>query len=74
MDIIKARIKEREDILEYIYNDDKTRRSFENIIRLDKGQLERLKKEMEDRLAIINEDAQISVDEQLMSLNLIKIL
>ena len=47
---------------------------FENIIRLDKGQLERLKKEMEDRLAIINEDAQISVDEQLMSLNLIKIL
>jgi hypothetical protein len=74
MDIIKARIREREDMLEFVFNDDKERRRLENIIRLDNGQLERLKKEMEDRLAIINEDAQINVDEQLMSLNLIRII
>jgi hypothetical protein len=74
MDIIKARIKEREDILEFLFNDDKERRRLENIIRLDKGQLERLTKEMDERLAIINEDAHINVDEQLMSLNLIRIL
>ena len=35
MDIIKARIKEREDILEFVFNDEKQRRSLENIIRLD---------------------------------------
>ena len=74
MDIIKARIKEREDILEFVFNDDKQRRSLENIIRLDKGQMERLKKELDDRLAIINEDAQINVNEQLMTLNLIRIV
>ena len=74
MDIIKARIRERESILEFVFNDDKERRRIENIIRLDKGQLERLTKEMDERLAIINEDAQINVDEQLMSLNLIRII
>ena len=74
MDIIKARIKEREDILEFVFNDDKQRRSLENIIRLDKGQMERLKKELDDRLAIINEDPQINVNEQLMTLNLIRII
>ena len=74
MDIIKARIKEREDILEFVFNDEKQRRSLENIIRLDKGQMERLKKELDDRLAIINEDPQINVNEQLMTLNLIRII
>ena len=74
MDIIKARIKEREDLLEFVFNDDKRRRSLENIIRLDKGQMDRLKKELDDRLAIINEDAQINVNEQLMTLNLIRII
>ena len=74
MDIINTRIKDRESLLEFAYNDDKLRRNIENIIRLDKGQLERLKKELDERLAIINEDAQINVDEQLMTLNLIKII
>ena len=74
MDIIKTRIREREGILEFLFNDDKERRRLENIIRLDKGLLERLIKEMDERLAIINEDAQINVDEQLMSLNLIRII
>ena len=74
MDIIKTRIREREGILEFLFNDDKERRRLENIIRLDKGLLERLTKEMDERLAIINEDAQINVDEQLMSLNLIRII
>ena len=74
IDIIKHRIKEREDMLEFIYNDDKQRRSFENVIRLDKYQLDRLNKEMDERLSIINEDPQITVDEKLMSLNLIRII
>ena len=74
MDIIKARIREREGYIEYVYNDDKLRRNLENLIRMDKGLMDRLKKEMDDRLAIINEDAQINVDEQLMTLNLIRII
>ena len=36
--------------------------------------MERLKKELDDRLAIINEDPQINVNEQLMTLNLIRII
>lgn len=74
MDIIKARIREREGYVEYVYNDDKLRRNLENLIRMDKGLMERLKKEMDDRLTIINEDAHITIDEQLMTLNLIRII
>ena len=74
LDIIKKRLKEREDMLEFVFNDDKQRRSLENLIRLDKGLMDRLKKEMDDRLAIINADAKINVDEQLMTLNLIRII
>ena len=74
MNIYKRRIKEREDMLEFVFNDEKQQRNLKSLIQMDKGMMDRLEKEMYERLAIINADAKISVDEQLMTINLIRII
>lgn len=69
--------KNIEEWREYIIlssNDDKERRRWENAIRLGNANINKLKKEEQERLDIIQTDPQISIDDEILSLNLIYIL
>ena len=60
--------------LDWDWIDDKERLTVSRRIQLAKNQIGTLEREREERLAIINEDKQIVMNEKLLSLNLITIL
>lgn len=70
----KKRVEDLEFELCQNYLDDNSRKSIENNLRLAKGRLSVLQREMEDRLSMINEDGKISINDRLMMLNLIKVI
>lgn len=55
-------------------DDTKERRRWSSAIRLANANIERLRKECDERLALINEDKQLHIDDRLLSLNLITIV
>ena len=55
-------------------NDEKERRNRNNAIRLRKGLIARLEKERDEKLAFINEDKNLGIEDKLLSLNLINII
>lgn len=71
---IKKRIKDREDILEFLPFGSQERQSLERLVKMDKGLLESHKKDLQEKLDIINADADISIDSEPLSVALIKVL
>jgi hypothetical protein len=59
--------------LEFL-SDDKERLATSRRIQLAKNQIAMLDRECNERLELINEDKQLSVDHKLLSLNLVAIL
>lgn len=68
------RIKDREDVLEFMSFDSPERKILERDIKRDRGLLDTHIKELQEKLDIINADAAISVDCEPLSIALIKIL
>jgi hypothetical protein len=66
-------IREWERELEYGFFDDKYIRGRQGAIRLAKAGIQTLERELEERLSFINENKQLTIDEKLISLNLITI-
>ena len=71
---IEKNIEEWSDNIILSFNDDKERRRWENAIRLGNANINRLKKEEQERLDIIQTDPRISVDDEILTLNLIYII
>ncbi len=71
---LEKSIEEWRDNIMWSFNDDKERRRWENAIRLGNANINRLKKEEQERLDIIQTDPQISVDDEILSLNLIYVI
>ena len=70
---LRQRIKEREEILNNFMTDDVERQNIERVLKMDKGLLESRLRELQDKIDVINEDNQISVDCEPQSLVLIYI-
>ena len=66
-------IREWERELEYGFFDDKYIRGRQGAIRLAKAGIQTLERELEERLSFINENKQLTIEEKLISLNLITI-
>ena len=71
---IRRRIKNREDIIEFLSADSPERQSLERLVKMDKGLLVRNEKELQEKLDAINNDTNIEVDCEPLSVALIKIL
>lgn len=71
---LEKSIEEWKDNIIWSFNDDKERRRWENAIRLGNANINRLKKEEQERLDIIQTDPKISVDDEILSLNLIYVI
>ena len=71
---IRRRIKNREDIIEFLSTDSPERQSLERLVKMDKGLLVRNEKELQEKLDAINNDTNIEVDCEPLSVALIKIL
>lgn len=71
---LKQRIKKREDILESQEESSSERQNNERLIKMDRGLLESHKRELQEKLDIINEDPKINVDCMPVSLTLITIV
>ena len=71
---VRKRLKSREDILELLSFDNPERQSLERLIKMDRGLLDSHIKELQEKLDIINADANISVDCEPLSVALIKII
>jgi len=69
---VRKRIKNREDIIELLPLDNPERQSIERLVKMDKGLLEIHQRELQEKLDIINADANISVDCEPLSVALIK--
>ena len=69
---VRKRIKNREDIIELLPLDNPERQSIERLVKMDKGLLEIHQRELQEKLDIINADANISVDCERLSVALIK--
>lgn len=66
-------IREWEYELNYVYLDDKEKRGKEGAIRLAKANIQLLENELEERLSLINENKNLTIEEKLISLNFITI-
>lgn len=67
-------IKDEEWKLEWLSYDDKEQLATKRRIQLAKAQITMLERQQNERLAIINESKQLSMDDKILSLNLITIL
>lgn len=67
----EKQIEDWEHILQYGFINDKEKRNYEGAIRLGKANIEKYRKDEELRLSIINVDPDISINEEIISLNLI---
>lgn len=67
-------IKKIEDLLEFYFEDDKKRRQYEGVIPLVKYNIDQMEKERDEHLEKINEDRRPSMEDKLLSLNLITII
>lgn len=70
----KRDISDNEMMLEFVFNDDKERLRLQRRIQLDKNRITVLERDKAARLELINEDRQPSMDDKLLSLNLITII
>ena len=70
----ETNIRTWEGYLEYTFSDTKEQRRWSGAIRLAKANIAQLEKERDERLYHINEDKQLQIDDNLLSLNLITIL
>ena len=70
---VKKRLKEREDILEYFTHDSPERQNLERLIKMDRGLLESHRRELQEKLDIINESKKIVVECEPSSIALIKV-
>lgn len=70
----RRRLKDKEDTVEFLPIDSQERRILERDIKRDRGLMDSHIKELQEKLDIINEDANISVDCEPLSIALIKIL
>lgn len=59
--------------LKYSYVDEKESRRWKGAIQLARANIKQLEKELKERLELLNEDAQLNINEKLISLNLIYI-
>ena len=70
---VKKRLKEREDILEFLFHDSPERQNLERLVKMDRGLLESHKRELQERLDIINENKKIVVECEPSSIALIRV-
>jgi hypothetical protein len=70
---VKKRLKEREDILEFFTHDSPERQNLERLIKMDRGLLESHKRDLQERLDIINENRKIVVECEPSSIALIRV-
>ena len=70
----EANIRTWEGYLEFMSSDDKEMRRWQGAIRLARANITTLEKERDERLAVINQDEKLSMDDKLISLNLITII
>ena len=70
----KRYIRDWENEIEWVYEDDKRVRQLQGAIRLAKARVQQFEKEKQDRLSQINESSQIDIKEDIISLNLINII
>lgn len=69
----EANIRTWEGLLEFGL-DDKEQRNRQGAIRLAKANIAQLERERDERLSLINEDPKLSIEDKLLSLNLITII
>lgn len=67
-------IREWNAYVEALYEDEKERRRWENAIRLAKSNITQLMKERDEHLSLINEDPNIGIENEIISMNLITII
>jgi len=71
---VRRRIREREDYLEYLPLDSPEHQNYERLIKMDRGLLDSQIKELQEKIDVINADANICVDCEPLSVALINIL
>lgn len=69
----EKQIDEWEYSLQYSYLDDKEKRNIEGAIRLGKANIDKYRKDLDQRLSIINSDPGITINEELISINLVTV-
>ena len=70
---VKKRLKEREDILEFFTHDSPERQNLERLIKMDRGLLESHKRDLQEKLDVINESRNIVVECEPSSIALIRV-
>lgn len=71
---IRRNIEEWRDNLLMNWSSDKERSNWENAIRINEALIGRLEKEQQQRIDILQQDPQITIDAQILSLNLIYVI
>ncbi|MCF0186550.1 MAG: hypothetical protein HUJ98_08710, partial [Bacteroidaceae bacterium] len=67
-------IDERKMFLEFQFSDEKSINGWQRDIRLFEANISALEKERDERLALINQDTKPTIEEKILSLNLITII
>lgn len=70
----ESNIRTWEGYLEFLQSDEKEMRRWQGAIRLARANITQLEKERNERLDLINENNQLTIDDKLISLNLITII
>jgi hypothetical protein len=73
LDGLENLVAENKKQLEYSY-DEKEKRRLENVLRLRLGNVRLLEKERDERLAELNKEADLTISENILSLNLVTIV
>ena len=74
IDSYKSNISQWELNMEWSMNDNKEYQRWTNAIRLARANIQRMEKERDERLALINEDNQLTMEDKILSINLIIII
>ena len=74
IDSYKSNISQWELNMEWSMNDNKEYQRWTNAIRLARANIRRMEKERDERLALINEDNQLTMEDKILSINLIIII
>lgn len=74
IDSYKSNISQWELNMEWSMNDNKEYQRWTNAIRLARANIQRMEKERNERLALINEDNQLTMEDKILSINLITII
>lgn len=74
IDSYKSNISQWELNMEWSMNDNKEYQRWTNAIRLARANIQRMEKERDERLALINEDNQLTMEDKILSINLITII